>query len=164
VWWICSIIGLQEGFVIYIDNLTARSNIRHLVVRVEASEYSDLSGVHPSRIARIQDSDIDYNASECESNSTTETDIHNKVIDICKAFPEQSKQERKVITRFTRQNCKEVKRKTNMKKPIKTFGTQTEGIERGKLRRRKPAGECQRCAWPQDRKGSHKSFDRFLWK
>jgi hypothetical protein len=53
------------------------------------------------------------------------------------------------------------KRKGN--KPIKTLGTQTQGIDRSELRRRKAAGECQRCAWPQDRKGSHKTLDCFRW-
>jgi hypothetical protein len=47
---------------------------------------------------------------------------------------------------------------------MKTFGTQTEGIDGSELRRRKAAGECQRCAWPQDKKGSHKTLDCFRWK
>jgi hypothetical protein len=49
-------------------------------------------------------------------------------------------------------------------RPIKTFGTQTEGIDGSELRRRKAAGECQHCAWPADRKGTHKTLDCFRWK
>jgi hypothetical protein len=30
-----------------------------------------------------------------------------------------------------------------------------EGIEENEVRRRKEAGECLRCAWPSDRKGTH---------
>ena len=32
----------------------------------------------------------------------------------------------------------------------------TEGIDISKLQRRKAAGECLHCAWPSDRKGSHR--------
>jgi hypothetical protein len=60
---------------------------------------------------------------------------------------EQSKQERKAIGRNYPQASRIIKQKT---KKIKTFGTQTEGIDGSELRRRKSARECQRCAWPQD--------------
>jgi hypothetical protein len=169
VWWISSIIGLQQGLVVHIDNLKLRSE-----ARVFASELtpavnpegpvisprqvsSDI--VHPARLVRIQNSDESYITSDGDSVSTTETDIHNKAIEDCELFLEQSKQERKAIGRITRQASRVVKKKINQKKPIKTFGTQTEGIEGSELRRRKAAGECQRCAWPQDRKGDHKTLD-----
>jgi len=35
----------------------------------------------------------------------------------------------------------------------------TEGIDSSELNRRKAAGECLRCAWPSDRKGSHRFKD-----
>jgi hypothetical protein len=123
-----------------------------------------LSAVHPDRVAQVQTSDGDYIERDSKSISTTETDIHNEVIDNCEAFLEQSKQERKAIGRFTRQASRVVKTKANKKKPIKTFGTETEGIDGNELGRRKAAGKCQRCAWPQDRKGSHKTLDCFWWK
>jgi hypothetical protein len=41
----------------------------------------------------------------------------------------QSKQERKAIGHVTRQPSRVIKKKDNKKKPIKTFGTQTEGID-----------------------------------
>jgi len=50
------------------------------------------------------------------------------------------------------------------KKPVKTFGTETEGSEGSEVRRRKAAVEFHHCAWPLDRKGSHKTFDCFRWK
>ena len=34
-----------------------------------------------------------------------------------------------------------------------------EGIEVGEIERRKAAGECLRCAWPADRKGTHQVKD-----
>jgi hypothetical protein len=164
VWWISSIIGLQKELVTYIDNLEVRKNIGNPEKGLASSARPTLSAIHPSRVAQVQTSDGDYIESSSESISTTETDIHNEVIDNCEAFLEQSKQERKALGRFTRQASKVVKRKANKKKPIKTFGTQTEGIDGNELRRRKAAGECQRCAWPRDRKGSHKTLDCFRWK
>jgi hypothetical protein len=37
--------------------------------------------------------------------------------------------------------------------------SQTAGIDSSELQRRKAAGECLRCAWPSDRKGSHRVAD-----
>jgi hypothetical protein len=48
-------------------------------------------------------------------------------------------------------------------KSNKTYPEQTEGIDKSELDRRKAAGECQRCAWPGDRKGAHKTMDCFRW-
>jgi hypothetical protein len=161
--WISSILGLQEGLAIHIDNLKARSEV--IQIKGPNNKISNPDTiVHPDRVSRIYNTDSDYNDSEPESVSTTETDIHNEVIDNCEEFLEQSKQERKAIGRFTRQQSRVVKRNANKRKPIKTFGTQTEGIDGNELRRRKAAGECQRCAWPADRKGSHKTLDCFRWK
>jgi hypothetical protein len=103
-----------------------------------------------------------------ESLSTTETDIHNEVINNCELFLEQSKQERKANGRQNRQVSRFVKKKAIKKnrkiKAVKMFGTQTEGIDGLELQRRKAAGKCQRFAWPQDRKGGHKTLDCFRWK
>jgi hypothetical protein len=87
------------------------------------------------------------------------------VIENCELYLEQSKQERKAIWRKSRQVSRVIKKTANKKqRNLKTFGTQTEGIEGLELRRKKAAGEFQRCAWPQDRKGSHKALDCFRWK
>jgi hypothetical protein len=99
VWWISSIIALQEGLVIHIDNLKIRNDIGNLEIRKAPQVHQDLLAVHPSRAAQVQTSDRDYIESDSESISTTETDIHNKVIENCETFLEQSKQERKAIGR-----------------------------------------------------------------
>jgi len=49
-------------------------------------------------------------------------------------------------------------------KAKKTYKVQTEGMDSSELSRRKAAGECQRCAWPTDRKGAHKTTECFRWK
>jgi hypothetical protein len=171
--WISSIIGLQSELISYLDNIAVRNNIRKEAPQHDTLPSEEISyigpHIHPSRVDQIRNSDgifsdCDYVDSELGSVSTTETDIHNEVIDNCEKFLEQSKQERKAVGRKNRQVSRIVKRKANKKKPIKTFGTQTEGIDSNELRRRKAAGECQRCAWPQHRKGSHKTLDCFRWK
>jgi hypothetical protein len=48
-----------------------------------------------------------------------------------------------------------------MENQQKTYKSQTEGIEASELPRRKAAEECKCCAWPKDRKGSHKTLDCF---
>jgi hypothetical protein len=151
---------VQAGLIIHIDNLKARRNIGNPELSIPLED----SNIHPDRVFKIQNPDSDYIDSESDSVSTTETDIHNEVLENCETFLEQSKQDRKAIGRSTRLASRVVKRKANKKKPIKTFGTQTEGIDGNELRRRKSAGECQRCAWPQDRKGNHKTLDCYRWK
>jgi hypothetical protein len=146
VWWISSILGLQEELVIHIDNLKARSDVIQVKETNNGNSNPDTS-VYPDRVSRIKHRCSNYNDCESESVSMTETDIHNEVVDNCEAFLEQSKQERKAIGRFTQQASRVVKRKVNRKKSIKTLGTQTEGIDRSELHRRKAAGECRRCAW-----------------
>jgi hypothetical protein len=110
IWWISSTIRLQEGLVIYIDNLKVRENIG----KPELGTGSAPPGVHPDRVINLQASGDSYNISEGDSVSTTETDIHNEVIDNCEIFLEQSKQERRAIGRRTRQASRVAKRKANM--------------------------------------------------
>jgi len=176
IWWISSILGLQQGLIIHIDNLKARSESRLglSVHQPSVSESEPLTTfgpspnqyIHPDRIGRVKTSEGDLPDSDIESISTAETGIHNEILNNCELFLEQSKQERKVIGRRLRQTSRVMKKKSKKeaRRKLKTFGTQTEGIDGSKLRRRKAAGECQRCAWPQDRKGSHRTFDCFRWK
>jgi hypothetical protein len=163
IWWISSILRLQEELVIHIDHLKAQKEDRRATI--PDNEISSLDiGIHPDRLANIQDPDNDNCTSDGDSVSTTETEIHNEIIGNCETYLAQSQQERKAIGHITRQASRVIKRKANKRKPVKTFGTQTEGIDGSELRRRKAAGECQRCAWPRDRKGSHKTLNCFRGK
>jgi hypothetical protein len=144
--------------IIHIDNLKARATIR------KSESQDELPIIHPDRIANFHNSKSDPNTSDGDTVSTTESEIDNEVINNCKAFLKQSRQDRKAIGRFTRQASRVDKGKANKKKPLKTYRTQTEGIDGSELRRRKAAGECHRCAWPRDRKGSHKTLDCFRGK
>jgi hypothetical protein len=167
VWWISSNISLQQGLIIHIDNLKVRSNIGKATtgsVHPVQQEFlnnqrtkSPVIGVEschidPSRIAALRKSDREYSDSEEECISTSDTNIHNEVIENCELFLEQSTQDRKAIGRKTRQKGRVIEMRV---KPIQNFGTQTHGIDGSELRRRIAAGECQRCAWAQYRKGHH---------
>jgi hypothetical protein len=109
-----------------------------------------------------------YSDSGADSDSKTATDIQNQVIENHEVLLSQSKEERKAIGQKNRQVSPIIKqmasKNAERKKPVKILGTQTQGIDGSELRRRKAAGECQCCAWPQDRKGSHKTIDCFRWK
>jgi len=50
-------------------------------------------------------------------------------------------------------------RKFKRNKPKPDFDNKTEGIDSSEISRRKAAGECLRCAWPSDRKGTHRVKD-----
>jgi hypothetical protein len=72
VWWISSIIGLQQGLVIHIDNLRRQNNLnlKELGTEKESVVLSDLpeeprnkpdnQSIHPDRISQI-DSSVDIN-------------------------------------------------------------------------------------------------------
>jgi len=179
IWWIASIIGLQEGLVIRIDNLKVRSDIgrtkriptptadRDSFYTSKKEQSIPGHNIHPSRIDQIQGSEDSFIGTDTESISTTESEIHVEVIKTCELFMEQSKQERKAVGRKNRQLSRIDKKKAKKQKKersFKTFRSQTEGMDDNELHHRKSAGECQCCAWPQDRKGGHKTLDCFRWK
>jgi hypothetical protein len=179
IWWIASMIGLQEGLVIHIDNHKVRTDIgrtKRIPTLTANQDSFDTSkkeqsvpshNIHPSRIDQIQGSKDSFIGTDTESISKKESEIHIEVIKNCNLFLEQRKQERKAVRRKNRQISRIDKKKAKKQKKERSFKTcrgQTEGIDDNELHRRKSAGECQRCAWPQDRKGGHKTLDCFSWK
>jgi len=182
IWWISSIVGLQQGLVSHIDQLGVRTNIgRPRVTAESVGSTKELenqgtistrvlreepeSFLHPDRISRIQDSKHSYIESKAIKLSTSEDNIHNEIVQNCEDFLERSRKERKTLGRRNRQITRILKDKDKRKAKgvIKTFGTQTHGIAGSELRRRKAAGGSQRCAWPKERKGSHKTIDCLRW-
>ena len=111
-WWISSVIGLQQGLIVHIDNRKEQENIRRSTIQSDLPAVSDLlvsqnkligntskgdTRIHSERVNRIQYSDKQYLDSQVEVSSTSEEDIDNQVIENCELFLEQSKQERKAI-------------------------------------------------------------------
>jgi len=136
IWWISLFVGLQQRLIIHIDNLKIQEDIGDSAVLPQLPLSQEVLGncskglpspgqhIHRSRIGRIGCID---SSSDDGSVSATETDIHNEVIENCELFLKQSKLERKAIGRRTRHTSRIVKQK--IKPPVKTFGTQTEGID-----------------------------------
>jgi hypothetical protein len=85
VWWISSIIGLQERLVIHIDTLKASEVQNREQSNIDCTNHF----IHSDRVVNIQDSNSSYIDSESESVRTTKSEIHNEVIENCEAFLEQ---------------------------------------------------------------------------
>jgi hypothetical protein len=172
VWWISLIIGLQERLVIYIDNLKIGSIIGMQKIPVPSQEFQEnsklsttLGHMHPDRTSWFHDSAVRTRSVESDQSSSTEDDIQDRILHELEAFLEQSKSERKKIARRSLQTSKRLLKGIGKLKEVKkTYQTQTDRIEKSELDRRKAAGECQHCAWPKDKKGSHKTLDCFNWK
>jgi len=148
--WISSIIGLQHRLVIYIDNL----KVQRIIGKAAAA--SDTQLIHSSRLVTLQESSNDVLALGDKSINTTETVIHNEVIENYDILLEQPKPHRKAIGRQTRQASRVINKKV---KPLKTFSSQTQGIDGSELPRWRTAGECECCAWPEDLIGGHGTID-----
>jgi hypothetical protein len=86
VWWISSIIGLQQGLITYNDNLKVQEKIGKPKPRTESLNHLQSSGIHAERIMNTQNYASDDCTSAADSVSTAETDIHNEVIENCELF------------------------------------------------------------------------------
>jgi hypothetical protein len=119
VWWLPSIIGLQEDLVIHIDNLQVRpESTKH---QAELSQNHDR--VHPDWIPQIewtttcredQNSGIsqeDINR-ESEFSSTSEDSLPNKVFNNCEHFLSQAEFNRNMIARQNLEQSKNLSRKS----------------------------------------------------
>jgi len=85
-----------------------------------------------------------------ESSENKELD---QVLKDCEKFLRESASEREKIAKRNLKASWELLKA----KPKKKYKIQMEGIEISEIRWRQAAGECQRCAWPKNRKGSHKT-------
>jgi len=159
-WWRPSIIGLQQGLVIHIDNLNLRTEkSKRLAVLVN----TDILNRHPDRVIRIQvaiDSSSEY---EAEKPETLDNDTHDRILENCEEYLRQSKLQMKKITRRSLQISTGLSKKM-IWRTVKNHHTETEGIDTSELKHRKTAAESQQCAWPQDRNGGHKILDSFRSK
>ena len=172
IWWISSIIRLQQGLIIYIDNLKVWASIRQQQDsnkhgnNPQESRFTDISSrTHPNRWFCICDSvpvDSTSEDSSSEYSVTSEDCIHKTILDNCEKYLQQSKFNWKQLAHKNFQASNKVMKQA--RKPLKTFRTQTEGIDKSELKRRKTAGKCQHCTWPQTWQGGHTTLDCFWWK
>jgi len=143
VWWLASIIGLEQGLVNYIDNIQSRRN-----VTVNPEEALSIGRtVSPTPRDLQEDTRQDQILKECE-----------------KVLQESKKLRAKISVNTGKCNrinpLASTKKSLRIEKKRKTkVYNKTEGIEEGEIQRRKAEGECLHCAWPADRKGAHRVKD-----
>jgi len=148
VWWLASIIGLEQGLITYIDNLQSR--IKESIIPKE-SETEDRETVSP------------------DPRDIQEEDRQDKVLRECEEYLRDSRQQRKIaaLKASGRTSTGLINPTSDTKRVLKRKGrgqsrltrndkeSRVVGIDKDELRRRRLAGECLRCAWPSDRKGHH---------
>jgi hypothetical protein len=154
IWWLVSIIGLEQELINHIDNLHGRMVI---------SKEHHLEG---DNNPATQDSSVVQDLTP----KGTEENHQDSVLKECEEFLKESRELRRIAalkfkgtTRTGRINptpiSKKALRKKDRSKRKQAVPSQTEGINFAEVQRRKEKGECLRCAWPSDRKGSHRVAD-----
>ena len=165
IWWLASVIGLEQGLVNYIDNIQSR---------IEVTVTSDKAPHIPVTTSEL------FNKEEPErrkSISPVPRDIQeesrqDRVLEECEEYLKESRRLRDIValkskgtTRIGRINPTRISKKTLKKKdnPVGKKATLAKtrliGIDEDEITRRRKAGECLNCAWPADRKGKHKFQD-----
>jgi hypothetical protein len=154
VWWLAAIIGLEQGLVNYIDNIQS-----WIEVTVSSKETTD----NPAVVSK-------------ESRE----DQKDKVLSECEEYLQESRRQRDLVTRkatgktktgrinplaSTRQQLRIDKDKARSRVSRKSErikvrdNDKTKGIQEAEIQRQNLAGECLRCTWPPDRKGTHRVKD-----
>jgi hypothetical protein len=154
VWWLVSIIGLEQGLVNYIDNLQSRINVNIIPEKVPSVERN----VSPIPRDNQEDPRQDKILKECEeylkdSRRLREIAALKATGKTLTGFINPSAISKKKLRKKDR-----ILRKSDQSK-LRTLINKyqkTEGIQLSEINRRKSSGECLRCAWPSDRKGSHR--------
>jgi len=158
VWWLASIIGLEQDLVNYIDNIQSRVNV----------------AVIPEKVPRVGRTVSPI------PRDIQEDQRQDKVLKECEEFLKDSKRLReiaalkatgKTLTGFinpTAISKKHLRKKDRYKRKLAESPKEgdpgksvlrTAGIGPTEIRRRRETGECLRCAWPSDRKGAHRIAD-----
>jgi hypothetical protein len=153
VWWLASIIGLEQGLANFIDNIQSRTD----------------TTVIPENVPRV-----DRTVSPVPRD-IQEDQRQDKVLKECEEYLKDSRRLRdiaalkatgKTLTGFinpTAISKKHLRKKdrhlrerdSSKPKTLISKNKRTEGIQLSEINRRRSSGECLRCAWPSDRKGFH---------
>jgi hypothetical protein len=152
VWWLASIIGLEQGLVNYIDNIQSRIDVTIIPAKVPRTRRS------VSPIPRV----------------IQEDQRQEKVLKECEEYLRDSKRLREIAalkatgktltglinpTPISKKFLRKKDRTHRQQSRPKPELPKTEGIDEAEIQRRKGEGECLRCAWPSGQKGSHRVAD-----
>ena len=153
VWWLASIVGLEQGLITYIDTIQSR-----VEVSVRSEQVPEEPAIAITKSVSPQPRDIQ------------EESRQDQVLRECEEFLRKSRRERDIATlrsEGTRQTgrinstpiSKRALRKRDTYRKKSTAAVEkpslVEGVNKTEIQRRKASGECLRCAWPSDRKGFH---------
>jgi hypothetical protein len=162
IWWLASIIGLERGLINHIDNLNSR--IESTVIPGEEIRVS-LEEKAPDEAAASSPQD---SPEPTVSREKQENYRKNKILKECEEYLKDSRRLRDLATSKANGKTKTgrinpsavIKLALKVTKKIKRESyNKTEGISDTEIARRKSSGECLRCAWPADRKGTHRVKD-----
>jgi len=149
VWWLASIIGLEQGLVNFIDNIQSRVDVA--IIPEEVPKVGRT--VSPVPGDNQEDQRQDNILKECEEYLKDSKRLRE--IAALKATG-------KTLTGFinpTAISKRSLRKKgPSKKKPVDLLKI-IAGIDQAEIQRRKGTGECLRCAWPIDRKGHHRAAD-----
>jgi hypothetical protein len=150
VWWLASIVGLEQGLVNYINNLQSRINVTVILEQVPSVGET----VSPVPKDNQEDRSQDKILKECEEYLRDSKRLRD--IAALKATG-------KTLTGFinpTAISKKRLGKKDQTKHRLQEKrNEETKGIQPSEIKRRHTSGECQRCAWPADRIGAHRVAD-----
>jgi hypothetical protein len=144
VWWLASIFGLEQGLVDYIRNKQSRLDV---TINPE-KELSAGRTVSPTPRDIQEETRQDQILRECENYLQESSKLRTKI------SVNTGKHNRINPLASTKKLLRVEKYKRKSKVP-----TKTEGINESEIQRRKVEGECLRCAWPANRKGTHQVKD-----
>jgi hypothetical protein len=142
VWWIASVLGLQAGLVIHIDNIRARLEIA--IVREDG----------PSTIRK--------------SSEGTKMDRQDKMLREYEEYLQDSRRlhDLETLKATGKSRTGQIHPLASLKESLRIARqkkakdySRTEGIEATAIERRKGASECLCCAWPPGQKGSYRVKD-----
>jgi len=153
VWWLASIIGLEQGLANYIDNIQSRIDVTVIPEEVPKVGRTASPILGDNRENRRQDKIL----KECEEYLKD-----SKRLREIAALKATGKTSTGLINPTAISKKRLRKRDQYKKRPVglsKSSDSRIAGIDRAEIQRRKKEGECLRCAWPSDRKGHHRVAD-----
>jgi hypothetical protein len=154
VWWLASIIGLESELVNYIDNIQSRINVA-IVPKKTPSIGRTVSPI-PRDFQEEQRQDKILK--ECEEYLKESRRLRS--IAVRKAIRKTSTgliNPTAIFTKYLRKKDRSIrKREARLVNQPEEIKPKLAGIDQAEISRRKAAGECLRCAWPSDTKGTHR--------
>jgi hypothetical protein len=159
IWWLADIIGLEGNLINHIDILHGRTNVQkeyqtredsdpiiQTIPKPQVSETPESKEGHPDRILKeceeyLKDSRRLREIAALKATGRTLTGLINPSAISKKHLRKKDRSTRKQAERLADQPG--------------NVNPKTAGIDQAEIGRRKETGECLRCAWPHDRKGSH---------